>query len=367
VGMRISFFSQKKVSFSLLTVFLSVLSLIFQPLNLYSQERSFAQTKINQFSAIALTFNKHDAFSFVKELTQDKYSGRNSGTEGCDMAANWIAGQFKSWGLKPYQGDSYFQPVSSPLVLMKTNNVIGFFPSIDKTSQASIVIGAHYDHLGKDRSGNIFRGANDNASGSGVMLEIAHALSSSILLNQINIVFIAFSGEEKGLLGSYQYVNQPLFPLDKTVVMINLDMVGTGIGPWEVASNFENKPSLKNLLQDVFTYYKIPFRLASWYLKPVSDHYPFYAKGVPVVFFFRSNPSRIGGYHTIKDTIDTIDITNLDECGKLSLVIALLAGKELIHIEPRYKLNGNGNSLYNMILLGSEINGLKSSIVTRQN
>ncbi len=338
---------KKFLKYNLLVLF-SVLFITLQPLQLYSSEPAFQQKDSSRFSTIASIYNKQEAFDFVKELTKDDYAGRSSGTEGCDKAATWIANQFKKWNLHPYHDSSYLQEISSALTFTKTSNVIGYIPSIDRDSKDSIVIGAHYDHIGKDPSGKIFRGANDNASGIGVMMEVARSLTTSILINHINIVFIAFSAEEKGLIGSYFYVKNPLFPVKNILTMINLDMVGTGIGSWEVTTNFERNKSLNQVLTKAFGYYKKNYRLAPEYLKPVSDHYPFYSLGVPILFLIRGNPTHIGGYHTLKDTIDTIDQGNLEECGKLSILVILLVGKNQIEIFPRYEINFEMNRLENI-------------------
>jgi Zn-dependent M28 family amino/carboxypeptidase len=335
-----------------IAVFVSFILVICQPLQLFSAEIVFKQKDIQQFSLIANLYDKQDALRLVSELTKDDYGGRSSSTEGCDKAAQWIADQYKKWNLLPFQGESYFQKVESALSVTTTSNVIGYIPSLDRESKASIIIGAHYDHIGKGRSGAIYRGANDNASGTGVMMEFAATLSKSFLISHINIVFIAFSAEEKGLLGSYYYVKNPLFPINQVLAMINLDMVGTGIGPWEIATNFEKVKTLNYDLNRALAYYKSYYRLCPGYLRPVSDHYPFFQQGVPVLFIIRSNPSNIGGYHTLKDTIDTIDIKNLEECGKIVVLIVLLVGKDRIKIVPKFELQ-NQSHFYPFLFIGS--------------
>ena len=112
-------------------------------------------------------------------------------------------------------------------------NVIGVLEGIDPILKSeAIVIGAHYDHLGRGglgslaaNSSEIHHGADDNASGTAAVLELARQFSAE-KKNKRTIIFIAFSGEEEGLLGSDYYVNHPSWPLDKSVAMINLDMVG---------------------------------------------------------------------------------------------------------------------------------------------
>lgn len=331
--------SSKRRSIKLVLVFLLglFLTVTLNPNQLQSLSPIATQKDISKFSLIAHMYNAKEAYSYVEELTKDQYEGRSSGTLGCEKAADWIASQFKSWNLKPYQEDSYFQPVSIALTFLKTKNVIGYIPAKDPTCQTSIIIGAHYDHIGKDVTGkSIMRGANDNASGTGVMMEFAQTISTNIIFSKVNIVFIAFTAEEKGLIGSKYYTEHPLFPLDKVVAMINFDMVGTGIGPWEIGTTLTDNSQTNQVLNRSFEYYKAPFRLAPWYLKAVSDHYPFFEHKVPVIFFFRANPTNIGGYHSLKDTIDTIDPNNLDKSGKVAILISLLLIKDFISIKPKY-------------------------------
>lgn len=116
---------------------------------------------------------------------------------------------------------------------VETNNVIGILEGTDPTlKNEAIVIGAHLDHLGRGGQGSlspntsdIHHGADDNASGTAAVIELARQFAKE-RKNKRTIIFMAFSGEEEGLLGSKYYVNNPLWPLDKTVAMINLDMVG---------------------------------------------------------------------------------------------------------------------------------------------
>jgi Zn-dependent M28 family amino/carboxypeptidase len=107
-----------------------------------------------------------------------------------------------------------------------TNNIIGYLPGVDaELSQEYLVIGAHYDHEGKSEEG-IFLGADDNASGVAGLLELAQAFSQSPSKPKRSILFIAFTAEEKGLLGSAYYTSHPLLPLNKAIAMINMDEIG---------------------------------------------------------------------------------------------------------------------------------------------
>jgi len=294
------------------------------------KKTDFYLEDLYKFSTTAGLFKKDNAFEFVKQLTQDDFEGRKAGTEGCEKAAKWIADQFKNWNLKPY-GDSYFQSFTAGRFLRPTQNVIGYIPASNPNIKESIVFGGHYDHLGKEpQTGKIFQGANDNASGTAVMMESARVLSQSILSSQINIIFIAFSAEETGLLGSTHYVNHPLFPIKQIKAMFNFDMVGTGTGQWEVGTNFDKTKYLNQIMINSFKYFKGYYRLESWLSRPVSDHYPFYERQVPTLCMLKDNPTNIGGYHTTKDTLETIDPRNLEACGKISLLTALYIGKGFV-------------------------------------
>ncbi|MDD4663302.1 MAG: M28 family peptidase [Caldisericia bacterium] len=231
-----------------------------------------------------------------------------------------------------------------------TNNVIGYLPALDPDSEESIVIGAHYDHLGKDQiTGDIFRGANDNASGTAVMLELASALSELPIALKTNIVFIAFSGEEEGLVGSQFYVKNPLFPLKKMRAMINLDMVGTGEGVLYAGTSSTLYPELSETIQESAVYKDLNIVFNANLLYPGSDHYPFHMNKVPSVFFFQDNPTDIGGYHTLKDTMDSISQEDLGSCGNIAILTTLILSDAIwmeinepktLPKHPRMKLTG---------------------------
>lgn len=316
-----------------LLIVLCIISLFLLPRNAFGsyKKKEIYVEDLYRFTSTANLFQKEASYDYVRRLTQDDFEGRKAGTAGGEKAAQWIADQFKSWNLKPYEGDSYFQTVMIPRYLTPTTNVIGYIPALNRKTKDSIVFGGHYDHLGKEpMTGKIFRGANDNASGTAVMMENARVLSQSIIASQINIVFIAFAAEEEGLLGSTYYVNHPLFPISQIKAMFNFDMVGTGTGQWEVGTNFDKTKNLNQILMNSFKYFKGYYRLESWLIRPVSDHYPFYERQVPTLCLLKDNPTSIGGYHTTKDTLETIDPKNLEACGKISLLTALYIGKGFV-------------------------------------
>lgn len=227
-------------------------------------------------------------------------------------------------------------------------NVVGILEGNDSNlKNEAIVIGAHYDHLGRGGQGSlavnsteIHHGADDNASGVSAMLELARQFTKE-KKNKRTLIFIAFGGEEEGLLGSQYYVNNPAFPIAKTVAMINMDMVGRlngdkltvgGIGTASEWKNLvENKskqlgsstqltavnlPSANVGLEGVAgtaintSPAKVPYfnlQLNEDGFGP-SDHSSFYAQKVPVLFFFTGTHN---DYHKPSDTADKINYDGL--------------------------------------------------------
>lgn len=199
----------------------------------------------------------------VEFLASDKLEDRRAGEKGANAAGEYVAAEFRKIKLRPAVNTngkaSYKQPfaytpvrdphstpidpTSAPVApdAKHAFNVIGILPGRDPVlKNEAIVIGAHYDHLGKGGSGSlaansteIHHGADDNASGTAPVIELARMFagrnphgSKGVLRNKRTIIFIAFSGEEDGVFGSKYYVNNAVWPLDKTIAMINLDMVG---------------------------------------------------------------------------------------------------------------------------------------------
>ncbi|QKJ63417.1 M20/M25/M40 family metallo-hydrolase [Flavobacterium sp. M31R6] len=185
------------------------------------------------------TFYKHDSY-----LASDKLEGRLVGTKGNNEAAAYIKKYFKKFGLKKFN-DNYYQSfkvfIKPDINKMKsdsvsTQNVVGYIEGSDENLKKEfIVIGAHYDHWGWGGKGSgskkkdtlaIHNGADDNASGVSALLSILEKCHNDKITTKRSIIFISFSGEEEGLLGSKYFVSH--LPIDKSAVkvMINMDMVG---------------------------------------------------------------------------------------------------------------------------------------------
>lgn len=252
--------------------------------------------------------------------------------------------------------------------IRKTSNVIGYIPAKSIETEESILITAHYDHLGIDKiDGSIYRGANDNASGTSVLLEVARTLSVNFYLPEINVVFIAFSGEEEGLYGSFFYVNHPLFSLRKIVAVLNMDMVGTGSGNLIAGTDPLLYKKLSDNIKISSDCLSLDVPIIKRLLNSGSDHYFFHINKIPSVFFIRDNPSGIGGYHNTYDTADTVDPANLKEMGDLIILITSTFSspyfatfdryywKEKTSVHERVLFNGIKRGEINLLLNGEEI------------
>lgn len=252
--------------------------------------------------------------------------------------------------------------------MRKTSNVIGYIPAKDTKTEDSVLITAHYDHLGADKvDGSIYRGANDNASGTSVLLEIARSLSVNFYLPEVNIVFIAFSGEEEGLCGSYFYVKNPFFPLKKIKAVLNMDMVGTGSGTLYAGTDPVVYKELSENIKVSSECLNLDVSINKRLLNSGSDHYFFHMNKIPNVFFIRDNPTGIGGYHDTRDIADSVDPINLKEAGDLVILIASIFSnpyfvsfddyywKEKVSVHERILFSGTKRGEMSLILNEEEI------------
>ena len=256
----------------------------------------------------------------ISYLASDELKGRATGTEGEAKAANYIADRFKALGLEPKGTESYLQkftflPKTDPhkdteYVSMNSDstitgtNVVGF---IDNKSDITIVIGAHYDHLGLGGDGSLHRGdteihngADDNASGVSVMLNLASKLKGKNVNN--NYLFIAFSGEEMGLLGSNYFVKNPTIDTKAVNYMINMDMVGRLKEDKTIAVyGTGTSPRFSQTLNSLKGDFKLVERESG--VGP-SDHTSFYLADMPVLHFFTGQHE---DYHRPSDDFDKLN------------------------------------------------------------
>lgn len=191
-------------------------------------------------------------------------------------------------------------------------NVIAYVPA-KKKSKKFIVYTAHYDHLGRMGQHAYFPGANDNASGTAMLLELAHHFSEHPL-KKTNVVFMSFAGEEAGLIGSKYFVEHPLFPLQQIRFLTNVDIMGSGEEGVTVV-NATEFPKQFQQLQDINAQKNYLVKIASRGKAANSDHYFFTEAGVPAFFIYTMGPNK--HYHDVYDTYaelsfsEFMDIYNL--------------------------------------------------------
>lgn len=297
----------------------------------------------------------------VAFLADDALEGRQTGTAGELKAAEYIKKRFKELGLAPKGTTDFiqpftFKPKTHPHDEVKFtenadgtitgNNVIGF---LDNNAENTIIIGAHYDHLGYGGDGSLFRdsikaihnGADDNASGVAVMLNLIGKLKGKNTQN--NYVFMAFSGEEMGLLGSNFFVKNPTIDIKKINYMINMDMVGRLKDSALAVYGTGTSPIFKQTLKSHNNDFKLIQKESG--VGP-SDHTSFYLADIPVLHFFTgqhedyhkpsddSEKLNYAGMETISNYIVNI-ISDLDDNGKL----VFRKTKDESEETPRYKIS----------------------------
>ena len=219
----------------------------------------------------------------------------------------------------------------------KSANVIGYLEGKDPAlKDQAIIVGAHFDHLGYGGPGSgslvpdvheIHHGADDNASGSAALLELEQAFGAEQSSLKRTLVFTAFTGEELGTLGSSYYVNHPYFPLNQTVAMVNMDMVGRLEGKTLTIYGTGTSPLWNNLIIKYNTDSMFTLKLIPDGIGP-SDHSQFYGKDIPVLFFFTGTHN---DYHKPSDTWDKINYTGEEKVARYAYAIVKDLDSEATH------------------------------------
>lgn len=206
------------------------------------------------------------------------------------------------------------------LQAVPTENVLGFVEGSDKKDEVLVVTG-HYDHIGMDADGNVFNGADDDASGTTAVMVLARAFQQAKKDGagpRRSILFMTVTGEEKGLLGSAYYADNPIYPLENTIANLNIDMIGRTDSMERAEKNFvyivgsdklstelheineRNNANRTKLYLD-YTYNSETHPMNIYYR---SDHWNFAKNGIPVIFYFDGIHE---DYHKITDTVDKIE------------------------------------------------------------
>jgi hypothetical protein len=200
--------------------------------------------------------------------------------------------------------------VDQKLIKHTARNVIGYLPGQTDTF---IVFTAHYDHLGRMGKNYYFPGANDNASGTSMVLDLIRELSKKSN-RHYSYAFMLFSGEEAGLLGSNHYVANPFFPLSKIKQVLNFDMVATGSGGVNIFNGSVHKKEFA-LLDTINKVNNFGIELKMKSTSRGSDHYPFHQKGVPALFILTDG--KVVGYHVPEDRLEKLPFNAYEKLYKI--------------------------------------------------
>lgn len=279
---------------------------------------------------------KEHLFTFAS----DEFEGRETGEPGQKLAAEYLKTEYKKLGIpSPLGEDDYFQEVPSSVFtrgdVKPSENVLAYIKGTSLPEEV-LVISSHYDHVGIDDEGNIFNGADDDGSGTVAILEIAEAFKKAKEDGygpKRSILFLNVTGEEKGLVGSKFYTDNPVFPLAQTVTNLNIDMIGRiGEGKEEAGdyvyligsdklstelhelSEAVNQKYLNMELDYKYNDENDPNR---FYYR--SDHYNFAKNDIPIIFYFNGVHE---DYHRPTDTPDKIEYDLLAKRAKLVFLTA---------------------------------------------
>ena len=324
----------------------------------------FSQHNIN----FSKTILKKDLEKHLYVLASDSLEGRETGKKGQKMAAEYIKNHFINIGIPPYKKNKYFQKfkvksdrhickcedcdsdfikkIFKKNKIIRGENVLGYIEGTDLKEEL-IIITAHYDHLGMHDS-LLFNGADDDGSGTVAIMEIAEAFMLAKKEGngpRRSILIMPVSGEEKGLLGSKYYTDNPIYPLKNTIANLNIDMIGriddlhiNGDYIYLIGSDMLSQ-ELHNISEDVnnkhagleldYTY-NMQDDPNRYYYR--SDHYNFAKNNIPVIFYFN------GIHDDYHKTTDTVEKINFDKIEKITRFVFLTAW-ELANRDDRLKLN----------------------------
>jgi len=288
-------------------------------------------------------FSESALMAHARFLASPPFRGREAGTREEDLAAAYVVSQLEARGLKALPGGVREQEFEMPFRLVvegsgaakrlesaKSRNVFAFLTGADeKLRDEIVVLGAHFDHLGEG-DGGVFPGAEDNASGVAVVLEIAAALAGEALPRSVLVAF--FEAEEMGMVGSRAFVDRPPIDLDSVVAMVNVDMIGRPFVDQRAASfllalaridqrkalgvvGTRGRPGFRRIVDESCAAAGLKAYAPEDFPPPLGtmleemtrdrgDNFPFEWKGIPALFY---GSGESDDYHKPSDTIDKLD------------------------------------------------------------
>jgi len=261
-------------------------------------------------------------YADIAYLSADTLKGRTTGSKEEAIAAAYLAQRFQSLGCKPAgELGTFYQFFSGKILanphasqddageVLNGQNVVAL---IDHGAEKTVVFGAHYDHLGMGHEGSlhvgepeVHNGADDNASGTAGLLALAERLQD---FKAFNYLFIAFSGEERGLWGSNFWTKNPTIPLEDISFMMNMDMIGRLDNSRGLAINGTGTATQwAQLIKEIDNKFKVPLKLFESGFGP-SDFVSFYQQDIPVLSFFTGQHE---DYHKPSDDVDKINFEGI--------------------------------------------------------
>ena len=331
--------------FKLLTIQMKYISILFFCFAIVSNAQTTDATDF------AKTITAKELKELLYVYASDYFAGRDTGKNGQKIAVDFLNSFYEMNGIVAAKGtDDYFQKMILNIKgnMVDTENVVAVIPGSEKPEEY-IVISAHLDHVGIE-NGKIYNGADDDGSGTVAILEIAEAFKMALNAGngpKRSIILLHVTGEEKGLLGSKYYTDNPLYPLKNTVANLNIDMIGRLdpkrtdkdpnyiylIGADKLSQELHeisekaNKKYIQLKLDYTFNDENDPNR---FYFR--SDHYNFAKNNIPIIFYFNGTHE---DYHGPGDTPDKIEYDLLAKRTKLIFYTAW----QLANQENRIKLN----------------------------
>ena len=292
----------------------------------------------------AATITAEELKSHLYIYAGDDFMGREAGTEGEIIAINYLRSEYESIGIEGGMPDgAYFMPMTLNSYrensTLEASNVLAFIRGSQIPNEI-LVITAHLDHIGVEDDGQINNGADDDGSGTVAILEIAEAFQQAVKDGKgpkRSVLFMHVTAEEKGLLGSKYYTDNPVYPLEDTVANLNIDMIGRIDNLHENNSNYmyligsdilsQDLHDVSAAMNDKYINLDLDYRYNDpttkvfergryiqnrYYYR--SDHYNFAKNNVPVIFYFNGTHA---DYHAPTDTVEKIEYELLEKRTRL--------------------------------------------------
>lgn len=308
------------------SLFVSLLTVLAVSCN--SAQNSVSNTPVKEMNRVdyANTITAEDLKTHLYIYASDEMEGRMTGSKGQKLAVEYLRNFYQDQGIdSPIEKNNYYQKIPGSYFSRKNDmtdseNVVAYIKGSELPEEL-IIISAHLDHVGIDKNGNVFNGADDDGSGTIAILEMAEAFQKAVKDGKgpkRSILFLHVTGEEIGLYGSKYYTENPLFPLKNTVCDLNIDMIGR-IDPDKAANpNYiyligsdklsQELHDISEEINETYSNLELDYKFNDeddpnrFFYR--SDHYNFAKNNIPVIFYFNGVHA---DYHKITDTPDKIE------------------------------------------------------------